>query len=518
MAKRHWRAGGASALLIEETEGGAAMSSIVVETRCGPLAGAQEHGIAVFRCVPFAAPPVGNLRFAPPAAPASWRQPRDATKNGPIPPQPPSRLDLAMGAFQRAQDEDCLTLTVHTPKADAGKRPVLVFLHGGAFMSGAGSLDWYSGAGFARHEDCVHVGVNYRLGALGWLYLPGVAPGNLGLRDQIAALAWVRENIAAFGGDPANVTVYGQSAGGISIFMLMAIRESRGLFGRAIIQSGPLGLKPQAPETAAETGKKLAAQIGGEARLMTAPWAEILAGQVALMRSAPPRIDASPPFMPLADGTLLTGEIRPAALEGSAGKGVMIGTTRDEMYSFFAINEAVTGMDEAAVAARFADVFGANGAAALAEYKRQRPGGKPWEWLGDCFTDRMFQRGSLDFAERLAEAGRPGWLYRFDWAAPDNAFGAGHCIELPFLFHDPQHWNAPMTKGGRGTELAGIGAAMRRSWAAFARTGDPANAAIPAWPRYDAKSRATLLFDRVTALAGDPAGCAWRKHWPAATR
>ena len=203
-----------------------ATEELVVRTKAGELRGAYENGIAVFRGVPYAAAPVGELRFAPPQPAPAWQGVRDATQDGPIPPQGRSRLAHVMGDFERPQSEDCLTLNIWTPAADSKKRPVLVWIHGGAFASGAGSLPWYSGERFAANGDVVVVSINYRLGALGFLCLPGVSDGNLGLLDQVAALRFVRDNIAAFGGDPDNVTVVGQSAGAASIAILMTMPQA----------------------------------------------------------------------------------------------------------------------------------------------------------------------------------------------------------------------------------------------------------------------------------------------------
>ena len=236
-----------------------AAEDLVVRTKAGELRGARENGIAVFRGVPYAAAPVGELRFAPPQPVPAWRGVRDASQDGPIPPQGRSRLAHVMGDFERPQSEDCLTLNIWTPAADSKKRPVLVWIHGGAFASGAGSLPWYSGERFAANGDVVVVSINYRLGALGFLCLPGVSDGNLGLLDQVAALRFVRDNIAAFGGDPDNVTVVGQSAGAASIAILMTMPQARGLFRRAILQSTPFGRMSRdargcAPDRAAPAG------------------------------------------------------------------------------------------------------------------------------------------------------------------------------------------------------------------------------------------------------------------------
>ena len=220
----------------------------------------------MFRGVPYAAAPVGELRFSPPQPAPPWQGVRDATQDGPIAPQGRSRLAHVMGDFERPQSEDCLTLNIWTPAADSAKRPVLVWIHGGAFASGSGSLPWYSGERFAANGDVVVVSINYRLGALGFLCLPGVSDGNLGLLDQVAALRFVRDNIAAFGGDPDNVTVVGQSAGAASIAILMTMPPARGLFRRAILQSTPFGRMSRTLEDCTPDRTTLAGGAGSQAR------------------------------------------------------------------------------------------------------------------------------------------------------------------------------------------------------------------------------------------------------------
>src|SRR5665213_398190 len=208
----------------------------IARTALGALTGSWGAGVAVFRGVPYAQPPVGERRFAPAQPFPAWSGMRDATQHGPVAPQLGAKLAGAMGNYTRPQDEDCLTLTIATPVPDAGRRPVMVWLHGGAFTTGAGSLDWYDGSNLAREGDLVFVGVNYRIGALGFLCRDGIADGNLGIGDQAAALRWVRDHIAAFGGDPARVTLVGQSAGGGAIAALLLDRKARDLFHRAIMQ------------------------------------------------------------------------------------------------------------------------------------------------------------------------------------------------------------------------------------------------------------------------------------------
>ncbi len=253
-----------------------ASNRLVVTTASGDIHGVHEDGVRVFRGVPYAAPPVGTLRFMPPQPAPRWRGVRNAVADGPIAPQGRSRLAHVMGDFERPQSEDCLTLTIWTPDtvAESDRCPVLVWVHGGAFSSGAGSLPWYSGERFAAN-GVVTVSINYRLGALGFLCLPGVSDGNLGFLDQAAALLWVRENIRAFGGDPNNVTVVGQAAGAISIAAHMTTPSTSALFRRAILQSAPIGRRSRTLEDAHRVGKRFLDVLGlkaGEAdRLKTLP-------------------------------------------------------------------------------------------------------------------------------------------------------------------------------------------------------------------------------------------------------
>ncbi len=495
----------------------AADGSPIADTRSGALKGRSEGGLAVFRGVPYAAAPVGALRFKPPEPIKRWSEPRDAGQHGPIPPQLPSRLGAVMGDFSRPQDEDCLTLVIHAPDKPAPKpRAVMVWFHGGAYMTGAGSLDWYSGAGLAKLGDIVHVGVNHRLGLLGYLYAPGVSAGNLGLRDQIAALQWVRDNIAAFGGDPRNVTVAGQSAGASSLLAVMAAKggAGRGLFRRAILQSGPFGLKPMPLDVAEKFGAQFVAAAGGADRLRELPWQDILRIQGEVLRAQAPRVDGAPPFQPVADGVLLGADMLVPAVKAASGIDIMTGVVHDEMFAFYAANDGVKAMGDEQVGKIFAATFGAKAPAADAEYRRLRPGAPPWQRLADFFTDRVFAAGTLDFAERLAAVGRPAWLYRFDWAAPGNPFGACHCIELAFQFHEPANWNAGMLKGADAAEIKNVAGIVQSAWISFAKTGDPNNPAIPEWRRHETKQRWTFRIALTPESIGDLYGRAWRRHWP----
>src|SRR6185436_20233084 len=339
-----------------------AIEDLVVRTKAGDLRGACENGIAVFRGVPYAAAPVGELRFAPPQPAPAWPGVREARADGPIAPQGRSRLAHVMGDFERPQSEDCLTLNIWTTAVDSKKRPVMVWIHGGAFASGAGSLPWYSGETFAANGDVVVVSINYRLGALGFLCLPGVSDGNLGLLDQIAALRFVRDNIAGFGGDPDNVTVVGQSAGAASIAILMTMPRTGGLFRRAILQSTPFGRMSRTLEDAHRIGRRLLEVLGlgpeEAGKLKSLPFARFVTAQGEVARLEKKFADALAPFWPVIDGKVYPGEVAPA-LQGGAGAEIdtMIGTTREEMAAFYCIDEDIAKADQAAIDSVFAAVF-----------------------------------------------------------------------------------------------------------------------------------------------------------------
>ena len=506
-----------------------AASDLVVRTNSGELRGARENGVAVFRGVPYATAPVGPLRFAPAQAAPAWSGVRDATQDGPVAPQGRSRLAHVMGDFERPQSEDCLTLTVWTPDPKPapaptlaqgkGGRPVLVWIHGGAFSSGAGSLPWYSGESFARQGGLVAVSINYRLGALGFLCLPGISDGNLGLLDQVAALRWVKSNIRAFGGDPDNVTVVGQSAGAGSIAAMMTMPAARGLFRRAILQSTPFGRTARSREDAQRIGRRLLEVLGlkdGEAgRLRDLPVKDFLAAQGELGRLEKKFADAAAPFGLVIDGKTIPGEIL-GSLKSGAGKDidVMIGTTREEMMAFYAIDKDVMAADETKAAPLFEAMFKAEAPAYLDETRRLRAAKTGAALLEALFTDRVFRMGSLRHAEYQAAHGRAAYVYQFDWQAP-GGLQSCHCLEIPFVFDNFPNWPAaPMLTGANTDELAGLARAMHGAWTEFARSGNPNHDALPSWLPYEPAQRITMRFDSVIGPVGDLAGLNWRKPWP----
>ncbi|MGH7919994.1 MAG: carboxylesterase/lipase family protein, partial [Candidatus Dormibacteraceae bacterium] len=451
-----------------------------------------------FRGVPYAAPPMGPLRFAAPAPPPAWRGERDATRHGPVAPQPPSRLEAVMGGFTRPQSEDCLTLTISTPRPGPGSRPVLVWLHGGAYLSGAGSLDWYDGATLSELGDLVVVGVNYRLGALGYLRVPGVSDGAAGVADVVAALRWVQVHVPEFGGDPEQVTVMGQSAGASMITYLLALPEGQGLFRRAILQSPHLGRPPLSDAQGEERGAELCTLLAVESpkRLRSTPVDRLLEATRELARRQARLGDTSPPLLPVLDELSDPDRLRAAATQGARAIPVLLGTVRQEGAAFL----GGTAPPDSVIVERFREMSGGSDAGAWDRYQDRHPTGRPLDLLADLMTDRTFLDGTLDLAAALEEA----WVYRFDWAPAGSPWGACHCIELPFCFGNLDDWRgSPMLGAAEVAELRGLVRAVQRAWIGFARTGDPATPDV-AWPRYELPTRRVRCFGTYTATVGDP--------------
>ncbi|GAA2971801.1 MULTISPECIES: carboxylesterase family protein [Streptomyces] len=369
-------------------------------------------------------------RFARPRAVAAQDT---RPSSGEICPQLPSRLDAVMGPplDSRPQGEDCLNLSVVTPARDAGARPVMVWFHGGGFSSGAGIRDWYDGGALAAQGDVVVVAVNYRLGALGYLCLDGVSEGNLGLYDQLEALRWVGTHIAGYGGDPGNVTVFGQSAGGLSIRMLMEVPEARGLFHRAILQSAPLAITARPRPEALALGRAFAGFLADDPH--TAGLPAILEAQrkTAVAHRERTGSTLEPPFNPVGEPGPFDGDAR--------GLDVMYGWNADDMTAF--------------------------------------PGeGDDAEEL----TRRTYEEPLGEVGAQLTRAGARAHTYRLDWRPVGSAFGATHCVELPLLLGTRNAWRgSPMLGDAAWEDVDTLGRTLRTAWSGFARTGTPGPAAAP---------------------------------------
>ncbi|WP_330328772.1 carboxylesterase family protein [Streptomyces sp. NBC_00536] len=492
----------------------------VVDLPGGRLRGAVEGGLAVFRGVPYAAPPCGPLRWRAARPHPGWSGTRDATADGPSAPQLYREGgDPVLGGHGEPPfDEDCLTLNVWTPAADDARRPVLVWIHGGGFVSGSGSLPIYSGATFARDGDLVVVSVNYRIGPLGYVY-SAEDGGNHWLSDQLAALRWVRENIASFGGDPDTITVAGQSGGAVSTAALAGHPDAAGLIRRVILMSPPFGLDFPTPEASLERTAAYLELAGAEslAALRSRDWPELIGAAGGLFARTTRWGYWPTPFLPVIDGAALPRHPAEALSHGAAaGIEVLIGWTREEANFGFALDEGIAGADRERVTARIADTFGAGAApGAYTAYERARPGARPADVLMDLITDELFRMPGVRFAEARAAAGRPVWVYQFDLpsAAHEGRLGAAHCLELPFAFGNFDQWaHAPLVAGLPPAVRDGLAHTMHRAWIAFARTGDPNHPDMPHWGPYERDTRTTMRFDSVVTALGDTAGDSRRLH------
>lgn len=479
----------------------------VAQVAQGRLVGVADDGIRAFKAIPYALPPVGARRWRPPAPPLAWRGTRDAADFGPScvqPPVPPASIYFDPPA---AMSEDCLTLNVWTP-ADARGAPVIVWIHGGSLRIGGSAEPLYDGAGFAR-RGIVFVSVNYRLGVLGWLAHPGLSAespdrvsGNYGLLDQIAALRWVRDNIAAFGGDPANVTVMGESAGALSVTYLLASPLADGLFARAIMQSTNIRAFPELSRgayglpSAEEIGRRLATRLG----------ARDLAALRAMDARDLTRAATEAGFLPQGtiDGRALPAQIADLLDAGRLARvPVIAGFNMGEIRTLRSLMPRPLP-DAAAYEAAIRRRHGANAGAFLARY----PSSNVEESLLAALRDAVFGWSGERIARTQAARGIPAWFYLFDHcypAARARDLCAFHAAELPYLFGHvgragalPPNWPAP--EGPREAALAQV---MMDYWVAFARDGDPNGPGRPLWRPYGADQAFMRFADRPTPGA-DP--------------
>lgn len=485
---------------------------VIVETAFGRVQGEAQHeasgGFVRFSGLPYGGSVVGSQRFALPGTPPSWTGLRDATVRASIPPQPPSRLAKVMGDFPATQGEDCLYVDVWMPRDCGQGRPVFVFLHGGAFITGGGSVSCYDGGLLAERTGAVVVNVTYRLGVLGLLPVPGIAAPNLFMHDQIAALRWVRQTIAAFGGDPGRITIVGQSAGAYSIALLLAHPVGRELFDRAILMSTPLGLAlptlDDAEKLAGEFLRELGLTPDQAKSLRDMPLERLLQAQTALLRRPPTGApgDVAPPFLPVIDGDLVPALPMQAIAAGvGAWCPTMIGVTREEMAAFY-IDSPLESISDAAVLGEYQKVFGDGAANAFQKALAARAPGSPVAALMDLRGDEMFVTPTLEFARLQGAGGHRAFVYQFDWQAPQSNVGACHCIDLPFLFGNLGDWQgALMLAGSHPKETADLSRAMQDAFATFARSGDPNAPGLPVWPSHDHHG-AVLHFDRKITAVG----------------
>jgi len=501
-------------------------STIVVETSSGKLQGLRSADVHVFKGIPYGSAVDGEHRFQPADKPEPWTGVWEALEYGPSAPQPTSKTlnvspkftDLFEAAKPLPQSENCLVLNVWTRGlGDGGRRPVMVWLHGGAFQIGSGSSAWYDGTNLARDGDVVAVTLIHRLGPLGYLHLGDLgderyaSSGNVGMLDIVLALEWVRDNISAFGGDPNNVTIFGESGGGGKVSALLAIPCAEGLFHKAIIQSGP-GLRLTDPEKGSRMSRRILAKLGVRTghldRLHDIRVEQLLAARTAAAKRRPffllgpvvdGRIIPQPPFDPVAAPTatqipLLIGS---NADESTIFMGNMpvLGTfRRDTPLAFVALPPAIRYLSGRSMR----DI--------LNTYRRTRPEATARQLFSAVMSDWLMRIPSIRLAERkLAGGSAPVYMYLFTHRSPSlqGNLGAAHGLDLPFVFNN-MHVAPRFT--GESDAIDGLAARMSQAWINFARSGAPNHGDLPRWPAYDTTSRPTMVFDLECRLENDPAG------------
>ncbi|MGC9950462.1 MAG: carboxylesterase family protein [Bryobacteraceae bacterium] len=496
----------------------------VVKTTNGDVQGLVQDGVQVLKGIRYGAPPVGPLRFMPPAKPKPWKGVADATEFGapaiqmapPISASPATDFGRQLASIYptpaeiKIQNEDCLFLNVWTPGlGGATRRPVMVWLHGGGYAYGSGAWPIYDGANLAKKGGVVVVTVNHRLNVFGYLYLgqlgnDGYAKsGNAGMLDLVAALEWVRDNIEAFGGDPGNVTIMGESGGGAKVSTLLAMPAAKGLFHKAVIQSGPV-LRGVPKEGATRTAKGVLDELhlgaADPKALQSLPAEDILAAAFsAAAKSGGGPMGGMMRLAPVVDGVVLPSDpFTPAAPEISANIPILIGSNKDEMTLFTAAEPWFGTLTDTQLTERAKPIAGAKAEPLIAAFRKLHPDYSPTYLLNQVLTANAMFGGSITLAERkAAQKAAPVYMYYLIWDTPvaNGLFKSPHTLDIPFMFDNVDKARVLV---GPGAEPEALARQMSGAWLAFARTGDPN------WPAYTADRRATMLFDVHSRVADDP--------------
>jgi para-nitrobenzyl esterase len=473
----------------------------IVETSNGRVQGRVEEGLKVFRGIPYGGDTGGRNRFMPPTPGEKWAGTRQATEWGHIAPKPISTNPpndygrmVQWADYRGGLSEDCLTLNVWTPATDSAKRAVVVIIHGGGYTSGSGNLIALEGDHLAKAGDVVVVTVNHRLGSLGYTDLSAfgggdfAASGTVGIMDLVQSLQWVRDNIERFGGDPSRVLITGQSGGGGKVSTLLAMPSARGLFHRAVLQSGStlrLTQKDAAQRNSEAFLGKLSLTKNDLAKLQAMPFEQLMAAQGG--------------GGPVVDGTIIPRHpFDPDAPTVSANVPMMIGSCLEDS-GYTSTDYDVT---DAGVQAWIEQQSPGKGAAVLAAYRKLYPAKKAYFIRGMIATDRGLRRSTVTQAERKAALGAaPAYMYRFDWQTPAQGgrFGACHGVDLSISFANPD------TTMGLNTPVAqDLARRLGGATIAFAKTGNPNHAGIPNWAPYNAQTRSVMVFDEKTRAENDP--------------
>lgn len=486
--------------------------NIIVETSHGKARGYGRRGVIKFKGIPYAASPVGNLRFKPPASLEPWNDVLDATNFGPIVPQPPPQIESRYVRNMPQDEVNCLTLNIWTKAIDNKKRPVMVWIHGGGFTGGSGAGT--DGARLALRGDVVVVSINYRLGPLGFLYMPDVtdAAANVGMLDMIAALKWVNKNIDKFGGDPTNITIFGCSAGGFAVTTLLAMPAAKGLFHRAIAQSGAAHKYSYDPKTGIENYEDLIEKLGIEKgdieALRQVPFEKLIEN----MKRPPWRVKGVVTWGPVVDNETLPEHPYEAIKKGSAKDiDLFTGSTLNEFKLWTAISTEPIDFEEEQLPGKirrimeFMDQGETKTKQMIEIYKHRNK--TPRDILDAMRTDYEFRIPAIHLAEVQSQHQPNTYMYLFSWKSPykEGKFGAMHGLEVCFVFNTL--WDRDFAMIARKTEeTQELSEKIMDTWISFARNGNPNHENIPNLPSYDLENRATIIFDKEISIQNDPYG------------
>ncbi|HTI42152.1 MAG TPA: carboxylesterase family protein [Vicinamibacterales bacterium] len=491
------------------------LESAITDTSAGKVRGVVIDGVNVFKGIPYGAPTNGVNRFRPPVKPAGWTGTREAIAYGPTAPQTGDTSGTTAAGSPLLQSEDCLVLNVFTPGLkDGRKRPVMVWLHGGGFSTGSGSGRILDGTSLAHTHDVVVVTLNHRLNVFGYTYLGDAmgsdfaASSSVGLLDIVAALQWVRDNISGFGGNPDLVTIFGQSGGGRKVATLMSMPSAKGLFHRAIVESGAV-LRLTTHEDAVKQTDLLLAELGlksGQIReLQNVPMDRLLAADAAVQKKITLREPGATASTPMVDGKVIPGHPwDPKGPALSANVPLLIGYAHTEETLYDRPTPEKLALDEAGLRERASKRLAEDPTRVIGAFREANPHASPWDLWILIATDHPRGTYSRELAKRKADQhGAPAFAYRYDWETPEGGghMRSPHTIEIQFVFNNIKIAGPLISKMPEAYALADK---TSSAWVAFARTGDPNTSTLPQWPAYSGASRDTMIFNDECRIVRDP--------------